>query len=83
MPWVPLKLLIVLKFYACDSLKIILGDFRGIHKATCSPIVEKVSRIIAFLVDTRAQTYVEGVVFTVCPQFKEEFEFNVYFKSTL
>jgi hypothetical protein len=41
--------MIAIRFYATGNFLITLGDFAGIHKATVSRILKKVTRIIASL----------------------------------
>nr|XP_049703859.1 putative nuclease HARBI1 [Helicoverpa armigera] len=43
------QLLLTLRFYACGSFYITIGDFAGIHNSTASKIIRKVTEAIASL----------------------------------
>jgi hypothetical protein len=42
-------LLLTIRFYACGSFLIVIGDFASIHKSTASKTIDKVTQAIADL----------------------------------
>lgn len=44
---VSMQILIALRYFACGSFQIVIGDLFGVHRSTVSRVVDRVSRVVS------------------------------------